>query len=318
MPNKRPSYVVFSARCFESMAKSLCEKEPQRFSYKGIAWDKYPDGTDKIKIEGFSPRNEIAGEHILFFASFHDNDVTMSQFSIFIVLLQSFIESLTIILPYFPVGTNERVEEEGSVATANTFACFISSLPSCGRPIRLMIYDIHSLAERFYFHNNTIASLHSAVPLLFQRLESTTITSICFPDDGAAKRFRSFFIDKGYEIIICGKVREGEKRKVKIQDGVAEGKEILIVDDLVQTGGTLHECAVALKNSGAKNVSAFVVHGVFPNSCWQHFLRGASKDVFDKFWLTNSIPTVTSMIPTSDVFEILDLLPQVMRDVDRV
>ena len=50
---------------------------------------------------------------MLFFASFHNNDVTLSQFSVLIVLLQSFIDSLTIVLPFFPVGTNERMDLEG-------------------------------------------------------------------------------------------------------------------------------------------------------------------------------------------------------------
>lgn len=90
--------------------------QPDRFKYFPIAWNKFPDGTDDITINGFTPVNEIAGEHLIFFASFHNNDVTLSQFSVLIVLLQSFIESLTIVLPFYPVGTNERVDVEGKVA----------------------------------------------------------------------------------------------------------------------------------------------------------------------------------------------------------
>lgn len=67
-----------------------------------------------------------------------------------ICLLQSFIESLTVVLPYYPVGTMERVTKEGTVATAATFAHMFSSLPSCGRPTRLMVYDLHTLQNRFY------------------------------------------------------------------------------------------------------------------------------------------------------------------------
>lgn len=82
-----------------------------------------------------------------------------------------------------------------------------------------------------------------------------------FPDDGAAKRFGSMFKGLGYEIVTCGKTRDGEKRVVTIQDGNTKGKHVVIVDDLVQTGGTLFECGVALKNAGALSVSAFVAHG---------------------------------------------------------
>jgi hypothetical protein len=112
---------------------------------------------------------------------------------------------------------------------------------------------------------NTLARLESTIPLLRQELQLSaergepSINAIAFPDDGAAKRFRDLF--DGYDvrarpcaarrwsrltplpwqIIICGKVRDGENRIVTIQDGDADGKHVLIVDDLVQTGGTLFE-----------------------------------------------------------------------------
>ena len=215
-------YVVFAHEAMKGFARRLEESDPDRFLMFPIHWDKFPDGTDNITIEGFSPTNCIAGQHVIFFASFYDNDVTLSQFSALIVLLQSFIESLTIVLPFYPVGTMERVDEEGKVATANTYSILLSNLPTVGKPTRLMIYDIHALQNRFYFHSSMIPSLHTTVPLLKPRLDANGITSICFPDDGAAKRFKSFF--KTFDIIICGKVRDGDKRRVTIQDGEPTGK----------------------------------------------------------------------------------------------
>lgn len=190
-------------------------------------WGKFPDETDNITISGFSPRNEIAGEHVLFLASFHNNDVTLSQFSVLIVLLQSFVASLTIVLPFYPVGTNERVEVEGRIATANTYALLLSNLPAIGQPNRIMIYDIHALQTRFYFHGSTIPSLHSTIPLILPKFHELSIVrdsfAVAFPDDGAAKRFGKVFSSLGFEIIVCGKVRDGVKRIVRIQDGDARG-----------------------------------------------------------------------------------------------
>jgi hypothetical protein len=133
------------------------------------------------------------------------------------------IESLTIVLPFYPVGTMERVDIEGKVATANTYALLLSNLPNLGKPNRLMMYDIHALQERFYFHNSTIPSLHTTLPLLLKKLSTTSINTIAFPDAGAAKRFGHYFHDDGFEIIICGKVRDGLKRKIYIQEGITEG-----------------------------------------------------------------------------------------------
>jgi phosphoribosylpyrophosphate synthetase len=86
--------------------------------------------------------------------------------------------------------------------------------------------------------------LETAIPLLLQRLsklEDHSDVSIAFPDEGAWKRFQSLFT--GYELITCIKVRKETKRVVTIKDGDPRGKHVVIVDDLVQSGGTLQECS---------------------------------------------------------------------------
>lgn len=93
----------------EGVAEALVARAPDRFLYHPTKWGKFPDGTDKIQLGGFKPRNRISGQHVIFLTSFHNNDVTLSQFSAMIVLLQSFIKSLTVVLPFYPVGTMERV-----------------------------------------------------------------------------------------------------------------------------------------------------------------------------------------------------------------
>lgn len=309
-------YVILSAEDMTSMALRIENAHPDRFLYKPIRWRKFPDNTDNIKIEGFSPVNHIASSNVLFLASFHNNDVTLSQFSVLIVLLQSFISSLTIVLPFYPVGTNERVDEEGRVATANTYSMLLSSLPNIGRPIRLMIYDIHALQERFYFHGATLPSLHTALPLLYGKLRlEGKITHVAFPDDGAAKRFKNQCLKENYEVIICGKVRHGDQREITIQEGEVADNHIIIIDDLVQTGGTLYECASLLRERGAASVSAYVTHGVFPNQSWKRFCREGDRGIFDKFYVTNSIPTVSDNLPKDNVFEVLDLTQQIVTDL---
>ena len=125
LSRKRESvrYQIIAAESCEPLAKRMAEKYPDRFTFHPTKWAKFPDGTDNIEIGGFSnPRNVISGEKVLFLASFHNNDTTLSQFQVMICLLQSFIESLTVVLPFSPVGTMERVTKEGQVATAATYA----------------------------------------------------------------------------------------------------------------------------------------------------------------------------------------------------
>jgi phosphoribosylpyrophosphate synthetase len=163
-----------------------------------------------------------------------------------------------------------------------------------------------------------VASLQTAIPLLKQRMKEAKIDCVAFPDDGAAKRFQAMFEDMAVEIIVCGKTRgEGDARLVVIQDGDPKGRHIAIVDDLVQTGGTLYETGKLLKEAGAASVNAFVTHGVFPNDSWKRFNKGGDRACFDKFWVTNSIPTVTNKLPEEDgVFEVLDLMDLIINDLD--
>jgi phosphoribosylpyrophosphate synthetase len=165
---------------------------------------------------------------------------------------------------------------------------------------------------------NAVASLHTAIPLLKDKMEQEGIDCVAFPDDGAAKRFGAMFADMDIETIVCGKTRgEGDTRLVTIQDGDAKNRRIAIVDDLVQTGGTLYETGKVLKEAGATSVSAFTTHGVFPNESWRRFNKGGDRACFDKFWVTNSIPTVTDQLPVEDgIFEVLDLIDLIIDDLD--
>jgi hypothetical protein len=224
------TYSCLSEESISFIPKELSRVNPHRYRYFPIHWKKFPDGTDDISIEGFYPENHLYGENIIFFASFHNNGITLSQFSVLIVLLQSFIQSLIIVLPYYPVGTNERVEVEGKVATANTYSMLLSSLPSIGKPIRLMIYDLHSLQNRFYFHGSCCPSLHTAIPLLLNRIASSEISAVVFPDEGAEKRFGKYFQKHSrLERIVCGKVRDGNERIVSVQDGDPAGNVLPVL-----------------------------------------------------------------------------------------
>ncbi|GER49320.1 ribose-phosphate pyrophosphokinase [Striga asiatica] len=75
----------------------------------------------------------------------------------------------------------------------------------------------------------------------FEAMASATSRIIvAFPDDGAWKRFHKLF--DHFPMVICNKVREGDKRIVRIKEGNPAGCHVVIVDDLVQSGGTLIEC----------------------------------------------------------------------------
>lgn len=79
--------------------------------------------------------------------------------------------------------------------------------------------------------------------LLLDKRPDKSDVVVAFPDDGAQKRFKSCF--EGYDVAVCAKVRDGDKRRVQLNDGDVAARDVLIVDDLVRSGGTLIEwCAM--------------------------------------------------------------------------
>ncbi|KAH0921230.1 hypothetical protein HID58_021248 [Brassica napus] len=270
---------------------------------------KFDDGFPNLFIQN---AQGIRGQHVAFLASFSSPAVIFEQLSVIYALPKLFVSSFTLVLPFFPTGTSERMEDEGDVATAFTLARILSNIPaSRGGPTSLVTFDIHALQERFYFGDTILPCFESGIPLLKNRLQALPDSdniSIAFPDDGAWKRFHKQL--QHYPTIVCNKVRMGDKRIVRIKEGDAEGRHVVIVDDLVQSGGTLIECQKVLAAHGAAKISAYVTHGIFPKSSWKRFkldTKGDPAEGFSYFWITDSCGLTVKEVMNKPPFEVLSL-----------
>ncbi|XP_024396727.1 ribose-phosphate pyrophosphokinase 4 [Physcomitrium patens] len=292
----------------EELARRVAA-ETESITLNSIKWGAFADGFPNLFVPD---AHGIRGQHVAFLASFSSPAVIFEQLSIIYALPRMFVASFTLVLPFFPTGTLERMEDEGDIATAFTLARILSNIPiSRGGPTSLVIFDIHALQERFYFGDNVLPCFESGIPLLIHRLQqlpdSNNVT-IAFPDEGASKRFYKSM--EHFPMITCTKVRDGNKRIVQLKEGDPRGRHVVIVDDLVQSGGTLIECQMLLASKGAAKVSAYVTHGVFPKRSWERFKHdngeGASQG-FSHFWLTDSCAKTVKAVIGKAPFEILSL-----------
>lgn len=308
--------VILYYPTMEELAKQMVASQPYQFRLGHVKWDKFPDGYPNIFFDATSLENR----DVIYLGSLYDIGTVMQQYSLVAVLPRQHIRSFHIVFPYFAPGTMERVEREGVLATAETFARILGSgVPPCqSGPASLRIYDIHALPNRFYFPDTVTPRMLTAIDVLKTAIDNSKVT-IAFPDEGAFKRFKPLF--EGFPMIICAKVRDGEKRVVKITEHIncrpnfLEKDEILIVDDLVQTGGTLFECRQALVAEGAKCVSAYVTHAVFPGNCYARFMEGGDRVGFYKFYVTDSVPEVASKIDGYAPFHVLRLGVHLASDI---
>lgn len=322
MAEEKEIYVISGAHT-KALAKQLS-------GFKGfvpgkIVWGRFEDDFPNIFIENVE---NMKGKDVVLFLSFLDHMELFPQLSLLYSLPKYGIKSLTIILPYFPTGTMERIDEEGQIPTAVTFSRLLNSTPlSFGGTTKLIMFDIHALQNRFYFSDKIIPILLSGIPLLLSiiKLESKNMT-IVFPDDGAHKRFGKLFSDKDFKIAICSKVRVGNERQITIKEGkeFIEGQHCLIVDDLVKTGGTLLSTRKALMSFGAEKVSGYVTHAIFPKKSWLYFLNNVNdtKNNWDSFYVTDSCPEsildIQKIDPKDSPFKIISLVTTIRDAVLKV
>ncbi|KAJ8451611.1 hypothetical protein Cgig2_018245 [Carnegiea gigantea] len=319
----------------EALAQRIAAQS-DAIELRGISWRTFEDGFPNLFIPN---AHGIRGQHVAFLASFSSPTVIFEQLSVIYALPKLFVASFTLVLPFFPTGTSERMEDEGDVATAFTLARILSNIPiSRGGPTSLVIFDIHALQERFYFGDNILPCFESGIPLLkkrLQQLRDSDNISIAFPDDGSWKRFNKQL--QHFPTIVCAKVREGDKRIVRIKEGDPKGRHVVIVDDLVQSGGTLIECQKVLAAHGAAKVSAYVTHGIFPNRSWERFQPdttgygfelpawkvavmplmdyhlfgmkevGQPQEGLSYFWITDSCPVTVKEVKNRPPFEVISL-----------
>lgn len=271
-----------------------------------IEWNLFEDGYPNIFIKDVE---DFTDKHVIFVGSFYSPGIIFEQISVLYALPKCSIRSLTFVLPYFNTGTMERVDTEGQVATAVAMARLLSAIPlSSMGPSRLLTFDIHALQERFYFSDNVIPKLASAMPKfieIIRQLNTGIPISIAFPDEGAYNRFRVYFED--FPVVRCIKRRHGVEREVAIVDGNPENHHVIIVDDLINTGGTVQRCIACMKSAKAHTVSVFVTHAVFPNSSWKRFMKSPENEhVPDTFWITDSLPHAAE-ITKHDPFQLVSL-----------
>jgi phosphoribosylpyrophosphate synthetase len=264
--------------------------------YRGfINWKTYNDKTPDIKMS-YNTVNELRGGKVIYFAYFSFNEDKATPIINQLLFLNSLnhygVSEINIVLPYFPVGTMERIVGEGEIPTAYSLTHILNNIPSGASKNNIYIFDIHALCSRFFFHTQSrpilvsmMSNFLNVIKDRFNKKEDNNI--IVFPDDGAKKRFEKL-LPPGTKTITCSKERKGDQRIIKIDSGLnhienPENNRLLIdgcinlfvIDDLVQSGGTLLETFNGLGEILKKYINfdpnnirniPVVTHSVFPGT----------------------------------------------------
>lgn len=309
-------YLVLAAPSMMPMAHTLCAIYGGRFEVREIQWRRFPDGNPDIQFPA-----DIQGRRVVFLAAMHALPTDTSgfldeQLMVMNVLSRHAIRSLHVLIPYFAVGTMERVEHPGTLATAETFANVIASSFNAqaleGIP-NVTIIDLHNPTTRFYFNDKVRLHTISMVPELLERLRVMHLGApkepaygLCFPDEGSYKRFRAL-VPSNVPMIECGKDRATRDVKVARLYNCEriDFAHVVIVDDLVHSGGTLLGCVKALRDLGVQRVSMYCTHGVFERREFTKFLDAG----VENFWITDTVPERAALLHGKGPFRAIPVAP---------
>jgi len=198
--------------------------------------------------------------------SFPTNDSLMELLITIDALRRASARRITAVVPYYGYARQDRKSSPRSPITAKLVANLITKAGAD----RVLTMDLHAGQIQGFF-DIPLDNLYAA-PVLVRDIRDTMAVhgklpgelTIVSPDVGGVVRARSMAkrLDADLAIIDKRRERAGDSEVMNIIGDVA-GRYCLIVDDMVDSAGTLCNAAEAIMNAGAKSVAAYVTHGVF-------------------------------------------------------
>jgi len=215
--------------------------------------------------------------------------------------------NVNVIIPYFGYARQDR-KDKPRVAIA---AKLIANLISAAGADRIMTCDLHADQIQGFFD---IPLDHLDGSYIFvPYLKSLGMENIMFasPDVGGIKRARSFAKFFDADLAVCDKYRK-EANKIESMRliGEVEGKDVVLVDDLVDTAGTICKAALLLKEKGARSVRAVCTHPVLSGNAYENI----ENSVLVEMVVADTLP-LKKVTPKIKVLSVAPLLSKAIRKI---
>ncbi|MEM8823291.1 MAG: ribose-phosphate pyrophosphokinase [Pseudomonadota bacterium] len=238
------------------------------------------------------------------------NDNLMELLIITDALRRSSAARITAVIPYFGYARQDRRTKARTPISAKLVANLIAQAGI----ERVLTMDLHAAQIQGFFDipvDNLYASPIFALDLLHQfkgKMDDVTIVS---PDVGGVARARELAQRINAPLSIVDKRREkpGEVAEMTVI-GDVEGKKVVVVDDLVDTAGTLCKAADVLVNAGATEVHAYITHGVLSGPAVERITKSQLKSLV----ITDSIAP-TEAVKACDNIRIVPTAPMLTQAI---
>jgi ribose-phosphate pyrophosphokinase len=238
------------------------------------------------------------------------NDNLMQLLIIMDALKRASAKRITAVIPYYGYGRQDRKVKPRVPISAK----LVADLITVAGADRVVSLDLHAGQIQGYF-NIPVDNIFAA-PLLLKHIRSHFEDSLVIvsPDAGGVERARAFAKRLEVSIAIIDKRRDAPNIAEAMNIiGDVEGKSTIILDDMVDTAGTLTQAAMALKNRGASKIYACCTHPVLSGPSLERIEASA----IDQMVVTNTIPLNEEAKKCSkiDVLSVAELLGETIKRI---
>jgi len=275
------SYLLISGNANKELSQKISEKLGVELTQAEIGH--FNDGEISVKIN-----ESVRGKNVYVIQPTSSSDKASVNDNIMELLLtvralkRASAGSVIAVIPYYGYARQDRKTTSRVPISASDMAIFLEA----AGVDRVVAVDLHAGQIQGFFHKAPVDNLYasaSTVPyFVAKKLVNPVVVS---PDAGGVERakfFRDQLAKRGVESDFAIFIKQREKAgKIERVDlvGSVKDRDVIIVDDMCDTGGTLCATAEELKKFGAKNIYASITHPVFSGSAMEKIGKSVFKEV---------------------------------------
>ncbi len=281
-PESDPRIKIFSGNSNLPLAEEICEilNLPLGKAHVG----RFPDGECEVKIE-----ENVRGAdcYVIQPTSYPANDNLMELLLIMDALKRASANRITPVLPYYGYSRQDRKAEPRVPISAK----LIANLIGAAGADRVLTMDLHAGQIQGFFDipvdhlyaNPVIIDYFKKKPFVVNKEELVIVS----PDAGGVERARAFAKRLGAELAVVNKRRISPNEAAVMNIiGDIKNKNVIIIDDMVDTAGTLCKAIEALHKEGAKKIYASCAHAILAGPA----IERLNQVPIEELVVTNSIP----------------------------
>jgi ribose-phosphate pyrophosphokinase len=256
-------------RIAKNLNFSLCEVDVGRFS----------DGEIRVNI-----KENIRGKDVFIIQpTYPPSDNLMELLILIDACHRASAKRITAVTPYFGYARQDRKDKPRVPISAK----LVSNLITTAGAHRVLALELHAAQIQGFFDIQVDNLFASPVLLDYIRGKDLKDVTVVSPDVGGIKMGRAFSKRLGAHLAIVDKRRTAvDSAELMNIIGEVKGRNIVILDDIISTAGTITQAADALKEKGAKRVFAVATHPVFSGNALEKLMESPMEEVV----VTNSIP----------------------------